>query len=106
MSVKAPSSLLPAVAVVMLTAGVFADAAPDEELRDRLAELEAKSARDDARIADLETRFATMEPVDRDGWLTQQRADEIRRIVEDVLADADTRASLLQDGATDRKSVV
>ena len=95
MGVKAPSSLLPAVVVVMLTAGVFADAAPDEELRDRLAELEAKSARDDARIADLEARFATMEPVDRDGWLTQQRADEIRRIVEDVLADADARTNLL-----------
>jgi len=29
-------------------------------------------------------------------WLTQQRADEIRGLVADVLADADTRASLLQ----------
>ncbi|MCI0366374.1 MAG: OprO/OprP family phosphate-selective porin [Phycisphaerales bacterium] len=34
-----------------------------------------------------------------DNWLTQQRADEIRGLVQDVLADADTRASLLESGA-------
>jgi len=33
-----------------------------------------------------------------DTWLTQERAKEIRGLVEDVLADADTRASLLQSG--------
>ncbi len=31
-------------------------------------------------------------------WLTEQRANEIRGLVHDVLADADTRASLLNDG--------
>ena len=34
---------------------------------------------------------------DRD-WLTEARSEEIRTIVHDVLADADTRASLLQSG--------
>lgn len=34
----------------------------------------------------------------QDNWLTEHRAEEIRIIVQDVLADADTRASLLQDG--------
>jgi hypothetical protein len=34
----------------------------------------------------------------QDDWLTEQRAAEIRGIVQDVLADADTRASLLNDG--------
>lgn len=34
----------------------------------------------------------------QDNWLTEQRAAEIRGIVQDVLADADTRASLLNDG--------
>lgn len=33
-------------------------------------------------------------------WMTQARADEIRGLVADVLADADTRASLLQGGQT------
>ena len=31
-------------------------------------------------------------------WLTEARADEIRGLVADVLADADSRANLLQDG--------
>src|SRR5262245_21772649 len=30
-----------------------------------------------------------------DNWLTEKRADEIRGLVQDVLADADSRASLL-----------
>jgi len=33
-----------------------------------------------------------------DNWLTEQRAEEIRGIVTDVLADADTRAGYLQSG--------
>lgn len=33
-------------------------------------------------------------------WLTQQRADQIRGLVQDVLADADTRASLMDSGVT------
>jgi hypothetical protein len=33
-------------------------------------------------------------------WLTEARANEIRGLVQDVLADADTRASLLQEGIT------
>ena len=33
-----------------------------------------------------------------DNWLTEARAEQIRGLVQDVLADADTRASLLNDG--------
>lgn len=35
-----------------------------------------------------------------ENWLTEQRSQEIRSLVQDVLADADTRASLLQSGMT------
>lgn len=35
-----------------------------------------------------------------DAWLTEQRAAEIRSLVQDVLADADTRASLQASGMT------
>ena len=77
---------------MMLTAGVLAT---DVQLSDRLAELEAKSDRDDARIAELEARFATLDQADRVDWLTQKRAEEIRGLVEDVLADADARTNLL-----------
>lgn len=36
----------------------------------------------------------------QDDWLTEQRAEEIRGIVYDVLADADSRANLIGDGLT------
>ncbi|MHC5002742.1 MAG: porin [Planctomycetota bacterium] len=57
-----------------------------EELRARLLAAEAK-------IAELETKGD-------ENWLTEQRATEIRGLVHDVLADADTRASLMQSGMT------
>ena len=50
-----------------------------------------------ARIAELKREVATLKG-DSAAWLTEERAAEIRGIVRDVLADADTRASL--QGAT------
>src|SRR5262245_52609458 len=35
-----------------------------------------------------------------ENWLTESRAEQIRGLVQDVIADADTRASLLQNGMT------
>lgn len=54
----------------------------------------------EARLADLERQIAAAEATSIDGasWLTTERAGEIRSLVQDVLADADTRASLLQSG--------
>lgn len=51
----------------------------------------------EARIAELEAEVARLRG---DSWLTEQRTEEIRGIVQDVLADADTRSSLLQSGMT------
>ena len=50
-----------------------------------------------ARIAELKREVATLKG-DAAAWLTEERAAEIRGIVRDVLADADTRANL--QGAT------
>ncbi len=52
------------------------------------------------RIAALEAKIAAMENNQNKDWLTEQRATEIRGLVQDVLSDADTRASLLQSGMT------
>jgi len=52
------------------------------------------------RLAAAEAKIATMEAANNQSWLTEQRAAEIRGLVQDVLADADTRASLLQTGMT------
>lgn len=53
-----------------------------------------------ARVARMEAELSRLKAEDGDQWLTEQRAAEIRSIVQDVLADADTRASLLQGGTT------
>ena len=82
-------SLLVGAATLTLTGGSFADTSADarnDELR--------------ARIAELEGRLANVEAQSSDNWLTEQRASEIRNLVEDVLADADTRSSMLSQGMT------
>lgn len=50
------------------------------------------------QIADLRAQVANLGATESDQWLTEQRAAEIRGMVQDVLADADTRASLLESG--------
>jgi hypothetical protein len=53
-----------------------------------------------ARIDRLESELSSMKQQRGDDWLTEQRSEEIRDLVQNVLADADTRASLLQSGMT------
>jgi len=53
-----------------------------------------------AEVAELRDVVAELKAAGDDNWLTARRAQEIRGLVEDVLADADTRASLLQEGIT------
>jgi len=64
-----------------------------EAMAKRLAELEQQNDTLQGRVRELES-------ADDELWLTEQRATEIRGIVNDVLADADTRASLRDSGAT------
>ena len=56
------------------------------------------SADEDSRIAQLEAQVAQLQAQQQGDWLTEARADEVRGLVQDVLADADTRATLLQEG--------
>jgi hypothetical protein len=52
------------------------------------------------RLAAAEAKIASMEAAQNQNWLTEQRASEIRGLVQDVLSDSDSRASLLQGGMT------
>lgn len=70
-----------------LAAAAFASSA--EANNDTLAQIEA-----------LRKEVAQLKAANGDKWLTEERAKEIRAIVQDVLADADTRASLQSTGAT------
>jgi hypothetical protein len=51
-----------------------------------------------AVVNDLQRQVDELKAAANANWLTQQRADEIRGLVQDVLADADSRASLLANG--------
>ena len=76
--------LLAGASAMALTGASFADNATQSEAADQAA-----------RIAELESQVAKLTG---ENWLTEERAEEIRGLVQDVLADADTRASLLQSG--------
>ena len=66
---------------------VLADNPPTvEQLQKQMAEMQAQ-------MDDLRHRLG-------EDWMTERRAEEIRDLVQDVLADADTRFSLLQNGMT------
>jgi hypothetical protein len=52
-----------------------------------------------AQIAELKRELAELKQAEGQDWLTEQRASEIRGIVQDVLADADTRTSFQSSGA-------
>ena len=50
-------------------------------------------------LAALRARIAQLESKEQQGWLNERRAEEVKGLVREVLADADTRATLLQEGA-------
>ena len=81
--------LLAGAATLTLTGGSFAE-----------SDMEAQNDELRARISELESRLGAVESQNSDSWLTEQRADEVRALVQDVLADADTRSSLLSQGMT------
>ncbi len=79
------------LAVAVLSCAASADVTPPAnpevvELRERVAKLEGK-------INELQNEKG-------ERWLTEERAADIRALVQDVLSDADARASLQDSGAT------
>lgn len=53
-----------------------------------------------AEVAELRAEMAALQGANDQAWLNERRSEEVRALVNDVLADADTRASLLEGGAT------
>jgi len=89
MSLKTRVGLLAGAAALTLT-GVSSANPASETTNDDLAQ----------RLAAAEAKISAMESANDQNWLTEQRAAEIRGLVQDVIADADSRASLLQGGVT------
>ncbi|MDZ4831280.1 MAG: porin [Phycisphaerae bacterium] len=89
------SSVFAAFALGGTTAYAADDATPFslEQMAKRLQDLEKKNA-------SLETEVSRLRQDDNETWLSEARANEIRAVVQDTLADASSRASLQSTGAT------
>ncbi len=79
--------------VPLWTMGTASPPVSMESLMERLEAAEARVSTAEAKIADLTAE----QDID---WMSQARTEQVRNIVQDVLADADTRASLQGSGAT------
>jgi len=89
MSLTTKVGFLAGAAVVTLSGSAFSGTSADvsyEDLQQRLDAAEAKI-----------TELSASQNAE---WLTEQRAEQVRGLVQDVLADADTRASLQGSGMT------
>jgi hypothetical protein len=64
------------------------------------AETTANDADLKAQVAALQSRVQELEGKKGEAWLNEQRASEVKALVKEVLADADTRASLAGNGMT------
>ena len=91
---------LPAsLASLAITAGALAESAPaDASIQDLLESMRTEIHRLHEDNARMQSEIDELRAAGGERWLTEQRADEIRGLVVDVLADADVRASMLQDG--------
>ena len=58
----------------------------------------ADQASIEAQLRAAEQRVEQLEQAQQGDWLNERRAEEIKGLIRDVISDADTRATLLQDG--------
>ena len=86
-SFAAPSATCLALALVHTTALGASTSAPSESSLAR-------------ELDQLHRELAELRAQGVEAWLTEERAEQVRAIVSDVLADSATRASLSGDGAT------
>lgn len=83
------------------TLSIGAVAHTSEESSDTAQQIAQLRAANEALAAKVNKLEANAQAGSQEGhWLTEQRADEIRAIVSDVLADSNARTSLQSSGAT------
>ncbi|MFW6060912.1 MAG: porin [Phycisphaeraceae bacterium] len=59
-----------------------------------------RAQRLEQQVRQLQARVAELERSEDGQWMSERRAEEVKALVHEVLADARTRSSLLQEGAT------
>jgi len=93
---KTPRFTGPAAGLAALIAVLPAFAADDDAMQRMQQQLDALKQSNEAQSKEIQELKAQ----NGEAWLTEQRANQIRGIVGDVLADSATRSSLQGDGAT------
>lgn len=88
--------LIACLALALIVTGVHAQPTGSSDAH-RLADALENA---NARIAALEARVARMNAERGDDWLNDRQRREVRELIDEVLADADRRATLLADSAT------
>lgn len=78
-----------------LTAGALAS---DNTVNDQLKALRAELDAVRATNSQLQGEVAKLRSASDENWLNERRTEEVKSLVKEVLADADTRASLLEGG--------
>ena len=92
---KTRTMLFAGALAASLTAGAMAsDNTVNEQLNALRAELDAVRATNNQ----LQGEVAKLRNAGDENWLNERRAAEVKSLVKEVLADADTRASLLEGG--------
>jgi phosphate-selective porin OprO and OprP len=71
---------------------------PDSGSGDEMSALRAKISQMEKSQAAMQGELQQLRAKDGDNWLNERRTDEVKALVKEVLADADTRASLAGDG--------
>ena len=72
----------------------------NDDLLELIHQLREEGRQRDRLMDEMGSEIDRLRLENGDQWLTEQRADEIRSLVSDVLADADMRSSLMQNGLT------
>jgi hypothetical protein len=83
------------VLTCVLTSPLFA-----ENTTDAMAQMQAQLQKMQQKIDAQEAQINQLQQSNGQNWLNEQRAAEVKNLVKEVLADADTRASMLEGGMT------
>ncbi len=78
----------------------LAQADDTAQLRAELAEVRARMQQDQATLAQVQSQLSQFRQDQSENWLSERRAEEVKSLIHEVLSDADTRATLLQDSMT------
>jgi len=97
MSLTRYLSMIAATSLSITPAALAGSAAPSS---DDMSSLRQEIDGLKERVRSQDSEISRMKAQQGEQWLTEERAKEIRTIVQDVLADADSRASLQSTGAT------